>query len=349
MPDQQPTTCARAHRNARAGEKTPMSGTKKALIALLVLALILVGSAAAVFFSVRHSIDSQIRHVGITIEQPPSTPESSAQSERKGEDINFLIMGSDSRQSGGDPTDWQAGAQRSDVLMLVQITGDKKGVNVMSIPRDSWVDIPGHGQAKINAAFSYGGASLAIQTVENLMGVHIDHFMVTDFTSFEKLTDSLGGVEIATAEGVKTYSGEEALAFVRERYHLPRGDFDRVQRQQAWIRAIFQSVFSKSVLTDPGKLSEMISIITQYSALDDSLNFDSLLSLASGMTGLQPGGVKFFTAPFTGTGTSDDGQSIVVLDTDALAELSAAWNDDRLADYLVTHQNLDVLGSKPRA
>lgn len=335
--------------NTRDALKSPMTGTKKALIGLLVLALILVGSAAAVFFSVRHSIDSQIRHVGFTIEKEPSAPKPATQSTTASDDINFLIMGSDSRQSGGDPTDWQAGAQRSDVLMLVQITGDKKGVNVMSIPRDSWVDIPGYGQAKINAAYSYGGAGLAIQTVENLMGVHIDHFMITDFTSFEKLTDALGGVTIASSEGVKTYSGAEALAYVRERYSLPRGDFDRVQRQQAWIRAIFQSVFSKSVLTDPGKLAEMVSIVAQYSALDDSLDFDSLLSLASGMSGLRSGGVKFFTAPFIGTDTSADGQSIVVLDMEALRELSEAWNQDKLAEYLVTHQNLDVLGSAPAA
>lgn len=164
MTDKQTMT----HSNTRDTQKTPMSGTKKALIGLLVLALILVGSAAAVFFSVRHSIDSQIRHVGFTIEKEPSAPKPATQSTTASDDINFLIMGSDSRQSGGDPTDWQAGAQRSDVLMLVQITGDKKGVNVMSIPRDSWVDIPGYGQAKINAAYSYGGAGLAIQTVENL-------------------------------------------------------------------------------------------------------------------------------------------------------------------------------------
>ena len=93
----------------------------------------------------------------------------------------------------------------------------------------------------------------------------------------------------------------------------------------------------------------MVSIVAQYSALDDSLDFDSLLSLASGMSGLRSGGVKFFTAPFIGTDTSADGQSIVVLDMEALRELSEAWNQDKLAEYLVTHQNLDVLGSAPAA
>ena len=243
-----------------------MSGTKKALIALLVLALLLAGGLLGVFLFVRHSIDSQIQHVQTSLGSETSTIQSLPQSAEKGKDITFLVMGSDSRQSGGDPTDWTAGAQRSDVLMLVQITGDRKGLNIMSIPRDSWVSIPGHGTAKINAAFSYGGADLAIETVQNLTGITIDLFMITDFTSFSELTDALGGVTIATE-----------------------------------------------------------------------------------MKDLRATGVHFFTIPFTGTGTSSDGQSIVELDMTAVKEVGEAWNQGKIPNYLVTHQNVDVLGTKPAA
>ena len=333
-------------RASTAAAKKPMSTTKKALIAACSLLGVLVLAVAGVFLGIRHSIDSQIRHVQIDTEQSRPAP---AQSAASGDDINFLILGSDSRQSGGDPTDWQAGAQRSDVMMLVQITGDRKGINIMSIPRDSWVDIPGHGTAKINAAYSYGGADLTIQTVQQLTGVTVDHFMVTDFSSFEELTDILGGVEIASREdGVKTYTGEQALRFVRERYSLPRGDFDRMRRQQAWMRAIMQKTFDQEVLTDVPKLSSMLTALLEHSAVDQTLGFDSMLSLATELTAIRSGSVSFFTAPFTGTGTSEDGQSIVNLDAERLADLMAAWREDSVKNYLVTHtDSIDVLGSDP--
>ncbi len=330
---------------AHAAKKTSMSLAKKILIALLALLVVAVSATAAIFFGVRHSINSQIKHVDVSVSKlsTSQTPQSGPQSSASGPGTTFLILGSDSRQSGGDPTNWQAGAQRSDVLIVAQIEADGNGINLMSIPRDSWVDIPGYGTAKINAAFSYGGADLTIATVENLLGIHIDHFMITDFTSFSELTDALGGVTMATSSGSQHFNGKEALAYVRERYSLPRGDFDRVQRQQAWIRAILQQVFSKSVLTDPAKLTDLVSILTKYSALDQNLDFDSLLKIASGMTGLRSNGVHFFTIPFTGTGTSSDGQSIVELDMTAVKEVGDAWNAGTIPDYLATHQNIDTL------
>lgn len=322
-----------------------MSGVKKALLILLVLLLVLVAGGAAAFFGLRHSINSQIKHVDVSISKPstPQATQSGPQSSVSAPGTTFLILGSDSRQSGGDPTNWQAGAQRSDVLMVAQIEADGNGINLMSIPRDSWVDIPGHGTAKINAAFSYGGADLTIATVENLLGIHIDHFMITDFTSFSELTDALGGVELDTPEGPRTMTGTEALAFVRERYSLPRGDFDRMQRQQAWMRAILKKTFSQSVLTSPAKLSQLVSILTTYSALDQNLNFDSLLAIASGLTGLRSSGVMFFTIPYLGTATSQDGQSIVELDTAALPELARAWQSGAVGEYVANHPNLDSL------
>ena len=342
-------------RASRHGEpKRRMSGAKKALIGLGVLLLVLILAVAAVGLGIRHSINSQIQHIPSAIPSQSGgstsgeSDDQSGQSDSEGGDpINFLILGSDSRQSGGDPTDWQYGGQRSDVMMLVQVSGDRQRLTVMSIPRDSWVDIPGHGTAKINAAFSYGGAPLAVETVQNLTGVSIDHVAIVDFTSFQELTDQLGGVTIQTADGEKTMNGDEALSFVRERYSLPGGDFDRVRRQQAWIHAIMSRVFERGVLSSPSQISPLIQTVLQYSAVDEGLDFDSLLSLAVSMRGLRADGVTFLTAPVIGTDTSADGQSIVVLDDATLAGLMDAWRADDVADFLADHPEVRTLDSGP--
>lgn len=325
-----------------------MSGTRKALIGLGMVALVLVLAVVSVGLGLRHSINSQITHIPNALPSASGASQSGdEQSGGSGAPINFLVMGSDSRESGGDPTDWQYGAQRSDVLMVVQVTGDRKGVNVMSIPRDSWVPIPGHGQAKINAAFSWGGPQLTIKTVQDLTGIQIDHFAVVDFTSFEQMTDQLGGVTIDTVDGKKTMNGTEALKFVRERYSLPRGDFDRVRRQQAWIKAIMARVFEKDVLSSPAQINALTQILLAHSAVDDSMNFDTMASLALELRHLRPAGVHFMTAPVKGTGTSDDGQSIVLLDDDLLKGLTQAWAKDGVADFLSAHPEIQTLESEP--
>jgi len=174
--------------------------------------------------------------------------------------------------------------------------------------------------------------------VQNLTGVAIDHFMILDFISFEKLTDELGGVTIATSAGDRQMNGEEALAFVRNRYSLPRGDFDRVRRQQAWIKSIMAAVFDKDVLKSPTKVASLINIVLDYSAVDQGIDFDYMAGLALEVKNLRPGGVQFLTAPYTGTGRSPDGkQSIVVLDRAKLDPLMEAWRNDGVAAYVVAH------------
>ena len=176
--------------------------------------------------------------------------------------MNVLVLGSDSRISAGDPSQWTAGAQRTDAIMLVHLPRGGGHAYVMSIPRDSWVAVPGHGMAKVNAAFSYGGPTLLIQTIEALTGVRIDHFALTDFTSFKAITDELGGVQITLKRdlydgstlvlpaGKQLLDGEQALLYVGSARPAP-GDFDRVQRQGAWMRAIFARMRNEGTLRSP--------------------------------------------------------------------------------------------------
>lgn len=264
--------------------------------------------------------------------------------------LNVLVLGSDSRISAGDPAQWQAGAQRTDAIMLVHLAADGSSAAVMSIPRDSWVQIPGYGEAKINAAYSYGGPTLLIQTIEQLTGVRIDHFAIADFESFAEVTDAIGGVPITLGEdlydrrdnlmltaGDQVLTGEQALVWARERYSLTRGDFDRVQRHQAWLRAIAQRVTANGILRNPVTTVRFLDAVTRSVAVDEGLTPEVLAGLVPRVRDLGTDDLDFFTVPITGTGTSADGQSIVLLDQAPFAELMAAVAADAVPAYLEAH------------
>jgi LCP family protein required for cell wall assembly len=231
--------------------------------------------------------------------------------------------------------------------MLVHLSADRESAAAISIPRDSWVPIPGYGEAKINAAFSYGGPALMIQTVEDLTGVRIDHFAVTDFESFTALTDALDGVEITVPDGAggsvrQAMTGEEALTFARERYALANGDFGRVQRQQAWMRAIVAKVNNNR--RDPLKMTRFFEAVTSSVAVDEGLTIDAMEELFDSARDISTNDITFMTVPYSGTGRSADGQSIVVLDRALFDPLMKAVAKDELPKFLAANQDsMDLL------
>ena len=327
------------------------AGRVAVLVALAIL-LTVAGAGVAGVSYLQGRLEAGIERLGDPFAAIPTRPENAPRTVVDGAEaavqapVNILILGSDSRISAGDPSRWTAGAQRTDAIMLAQISGDRRSLTMMSIPRDSWVEVPGHGEAKINAAFSWGGPTLMIQTVEQLTGVRIDHFAVADFESFAVLTDELGGVELTLAqpldaggltleEGTHVLDGEQALAYARERYNVEGGDFGRVQRQQNWMRAIMRSIFDRQLLTDPVRLMSTLEAVTRSLSLDDGLTVAKMRDLAIGARTLRPDSVRFITAPYLGTGRSPDGsQSIVLLDEPRLRDVSDAFAEDRVGEYL---------------
>jgi LCP family protein required for cell wall assembly len=316
--------------------------------ALVVGALLLVGGGgAAAYFGYRMSLEGNIEHLDPFAEIDPSTRPSAPPVEGPTAPVNILVLGSDSRISAGDPSAWEAGAQRTDAIMLVHLAADRQTAAAISIPRDSWVPIPGYGEAKINAAFSYGGPALMIQTVEDLTGVRIDHFAVTDFESFTTLTDSLDGVEITVPDGNggsvrQAMTGEEALTFTRERHALVNGDFGRVQRQQAWMRAIVAKANNNR--SDPLKMASFLQAITSSVAVDEALTLDRIQELFDGAGDISTNDITFMTAPYSGTGRSADGQSIVVLDRATFDPLMKAVAKDDIPGFLEANSDgMDVL------
>lgn len=332
------------------------SRARQAVAILVGVLLVVVGGVAGTLGVLQHRVTAQLEYIEDPFASLSNRPTESANPEAgQSAPVNILLLGSDSRISAGDPGSWKYGAQRTDALMLVHISGDRESVQVMSIPRDSWVMIPGYGSNKINASYSFGGPSLLIETVELLTGVRIDHFAIADFESFATLTDALGGVEIdvgiaferhgvALEAGPQVLNGEQALAYVRERYGLPGGDFDRVKRQQNWIRAILRSAFEQDVLSDPLAFASLLETAASAVAVDDGFTMSEMRSLALSMHDLRPGDLTFLTVPVSGTGWSDDGQSIVMLDHSGLDPLMAAVADDTIAAYIDQNPDLNLLG-----
>ncbi len=250
--------------------------------------------------------------------------------------LNMVLMGSDTR--GGE-------RGRSDVLQLLHISGDRQNVFLMSIPRDSYVEIPGRGKAKINAAYSWGGAPLAVETMELLLDVPMDNTVLIDFEGFKNVIDALGGVTVVNREassshgldfpkGEITLSGEEALWFVRERKNLSDGDFGRATRQRDVIKAVLGKLASGGVLSEPGRFRESVTELGKNFTVDEGLTNDNIIRLGWELKGVSPSDIKSFQIPTAGFGWTDDRQSIVLLDEDKLDELRTALRaDDMLAFY----------------
>ncbi|WP_067802435.1 LCP family protein [Actinomadura formosensis] len=274
---------------------------------------------------------------------------------------NWLLVGSDSRAEGGTTGEgnqvWKPGRQRTDTIMLLHLPADRKKAYVISFPRDSWVEIPGYGNQKINAAFSFGGPKLLIETMENLTGVRIDHYGAIDFEGFKAMTDALGGVTVNVKQSVydparkkqwtagrQKLDGEEALLFVRQRYNLPNGDFDRIKRQQAFLGALAKQAADRGTLTNPLKLDRFLSALSKSISVDEGVSAGDLRSLALSMRDVRASDVMFMTLPHKGTGMRGK-QSVVFLDGTKAKQLFEAVKSAEMAEYVKQYGGGNSLGT----
>jgi LCP family protein required for cell wall assembly len=243
-----------------------------------------------------------------------------------------------------------ATGNRSDVIMVLHLSDDGSRAQFISIPRDSYVEVPGHGKTKVNAAFSLGGPSLLAQTVEQTTGLYITNMMVVDFQGFRGISDAIGGADVfvkepitdprtrtvAWTQGWHRIKGEEALNYVRTRYGLPRGDFDRVQRQQNFLRAVMQRTQTMSVLANPVAVTRLVRVLTSQVAVDSKFTNSRITSLAFDALQLRPGGISYATIPNKGSAMID-GASVVLLRQKEMRELFDAVARDRFQNYAKDH------------
>ncbi|HEY1574250.1 MAG TPA: LCP family protein [Pseudonocardiaceae bacterium] len=292
-----------------------------------VLALVVLGTAGLVWH-VTNSVTGSV-HTEPVAGLAPS-------GDTNGKPVTVLLLGSDLRL-GPDKTDGVTG-QRADSIMLIRMTADRSRIDVLSIPRDSWVPIPGMGTAKINASLN-GGPSLVVKTVEKLTGIPIDHVMVMDFDGVRDLTDALGGVIVLNEHaitdprngnhfpaGTLHLSGNQALLYVRIRYGLPGGDFDRIDHQQQVVAGISEKLRSEDVLGKPLLATQIVRIVAGNLTVDSGLTPNLMTQLLVDTLSTPQSNTHFYTAPSAGFGRSSDGQSYVKLDSAKLAAACAAMS-----------------------
>jgi polyisoprenyl-teichoic acid--peptidoglycan teichoic acid transferase len=294
---------------------------------------------ADVFFGARDSLDE----AEILTEVFPDEEGRPAPSETGSTTI--LLLGSDTRGGIGE-TLASAEGDRSDVMVVIRISGDREHVTAMSIMRDMWVEIPGRGENKVNAALALGGVPLTVQTVENLLDTRIDHVAVLDFEGFAAITDVLGGVtvtneraftpvtlpEVTFPQGEVTLNGTEALAFVRERMAFASGDFQRVRNQQAYVKGLASKILDTNVIADSGRIRALFEAVSPYFARDEALTADLIIRIGGSLRNVTSEDIMFFTMPNLGTGTRG-GQSVVVVDFDEVEIIKGLLQDDLLHTY----------------
>jgi LCP family protein required for cell wall assembly len=268
--------------------------------------------------------------------------------------LNILIVGSDSRDP--DSPDETANAWRADTLMIMHIPADHKTAEIVSIPRDLWVQIPAANnascdsgtRAKINASFAFGGLPRAVRTVECMTDVHLDHVAAIDFGGFKEVTNALGGVDLTVEQtitsihrphrvftkGVMHMNGDEALDWIRQRKQFPRGDFARMQHQQEFLKALMDKAASTGTLTNPAKLNAFLKAVTAAVTVDHDF---SLTDMAVQFRNLRSNNLTFLTSPNLGSQTIA-GQSVVVSDREKALALYKAMATDKMGEWMAANR-----------
>jgi LCP family protein required for cell wall assembly len=243
--------------------------------------------------------------------------------------MQILILGSDTRDGlNGDygTADDSKGYGKSDVMMLMDISEDNKRVSVISFPRDLLVDIPeckdektnqtypARGGVMINEAMGEAGIGCAVDTVNKLTGLKVDHFMMADFNAVKELSNAVGGVDVCISDavydpdsrlrlpkGTSSVEGEMALAFLRTRHAFADGgDLGRIKAQQGFLSSLTRKIKDEGTLSDPGKMLKIADVVTRNLTVDEGLaSVPSLLTIGNRLKDIDISKVAFVAVPTT--------------------------------------------------
>ncbi len=260
----------------------------------------------------------------------------------------YLVVGSDSRKglTAAQAKKLRTGrgdvGQRTDTIMLLHVPAGGGPTVLMSIPRDSYVSIPGRGKNKINAAYAFGGPKLLARTIEQLSGVQIDDYVQIGFGGFASMVDAVGGVQICPKrnmndkdaginlkKGCQQANGPTALGYARARKSDPRGDLGRVERQREVLAAIVSKATRPSTLANPFRTFPLASSGAGALMVDQRTGPVALARFVLGMKAAAGGSGVSLTLPVSGTGSRPGAGSVVLLDD---ARSATVWSALKRSD-----------------
>jgi LCP family protein required for cell wall assembly len=266
----------------------------------------------------------------------------------------ILLIGSDPAATApgrSNSTGWRHDLVRSDLVMLLHMTADKRALFVISIPGDSVVDIPGVGPGKLADAATAGGPRLVARTVEELSGTRLDRMAVLDLNAFREIVDVLDGVVVTVPRaecdlpaGRHRFDGQAALDYIALQPCMVRKDLDRVERQQSLVKALMRGAVDGGKLTHPFAVNRMLRATAGHLALEDDFSYPSMFGLLWSMRHLRTSNTTFLTVPVADKPlATQDGTDYIVLDEIADRALWTALREDRLAEYLDLNADAEVL------
>ena len=330
----------------------PLMGSRRSPLRAFVGRYAIAFGAAAIFmggaiFTVNYVIDQKldaVDRVDVTVAAAPP------------EGANYLLIGSDTREfvdneaeeeAFGDTT--ETGGQRSDTMMVLHVEPDAQRTLAVSFPRDLWVEVPGVGGSKINAAFNEGGPDAIIRTLKDNFGVEINHYLEVDFRTFRGIVNAIGNVPVyfpyaakdektglyVTLPGCPRLDGTAALSYVRSRgleyYSVPKQkwvqadavpDIDRIARQQDFMRKLAGLAVQKS-LNDPLAANEIADEVLKNLKIDEGLTKDDIFGLIDAFRTINPNdqsALEFQTFPWE-EGPDQSGQAVLYPDEPKASEM----------------------------
>lgn len=318
----------------------------------LTLSVLILGVAGVGYALLQH-YDGKIQRIDVFSKRlggtaPPEAPHNA---------MNFLLVGSDSRAGANGQGTGGSGltvGERSDTIIVVHLFGSSNRAELVSIPRDAYVEIPAYTDPatgtqhqarhdKVNSAIAEGGPALLIATIEKLSGVRMDHYVQIDFSGFKNMVNKLGGVNVCLTKDqhdVKSHldltagrhhiNGTVALAFVRQRHGLTNGDIDRIGRQQQLLGSLVNQVLSAGTLLNPLKLNGFINATAASLQFDNGLQLSQLRDLALRLKDVSSKNITFTSLPIADIGARVGSALVVQLDAVKTAALFDSLRRDEV-------------------
>ena len=266
---------------------------------------------------------------------------------------NILVVATDAGAvaptGAGTPL---AEAADSDTLMLLHLDAARRAATVVSIPRDTVVEVPGHGEDRLGAAFALGGPRLAVETVEHLTGVRVDHLAIIDWSRFGALVDAAGGITvdvpktvvdpasgITWTQGRHRLDGPQAVQYVRQAEGLPEGELGRIARQHLILRATMEEALQQEMRKQPWLLYRFLDTVTRNLAVDDTWSVLDMGALVVSLRDFRSAHIAFLTMPVDAV-PGEDGEVGV---RPAVPQDRALWRalaEDRMDEWLAGHPDL---------